>query len=47
MPETDCDDYYEVKTDGSVTPLICTGGQKFNTASGACECQNTPVTCNT
>ena len=47
MPGSNCDDYYEVKTDGSVSATPCDDGQKFNTASGVCDCQNTTVTCNT
>ena len=47
MPGTNCGDYYEVKTDGSVSASTCPGGQKYDTES-VCDClQDKLVTCRT
>ena len=47
VPSTNCGDYYEVKTDGSVSASTCPGGQKYDTAS-VCDClANNLMTCRT
>ena len=47
MPGTNCGDYYEVKTDGSVSASTWPGGQKYDTES-VCDClQDKLVTCRT
>ena len=47
VPGTNCDDYYEVKVDGSVSASRCPRGKKFD-AIHVCDClKDTLVTCRT